>query len=50
MSGRRKLWATIQPPSLAATEISLLLSQDLRTGVYGYPDISADLYLVDGLR
>jgi dipeptidyl aminopeptidase/acylaminoacyl peptidase len=49
-SGRRKLWATIRPPSLAATEILLFLSQDLRTGVYGYPDGSADLYLVDGLR
>jgi hypothetical protein len=49
-SGRRRLWATIRPPSLAATEIALLLSRDLKTGVYGYNDQSTDLYLVDGLR
>lgn len=49
-SGHRRPWATIRPPSLAASEIVLLLSQDLRTGVYGYNDTSMDLYLVDGLR
>jgi hypothetical protein len=49
-SGSRRLWTTIQPPSLAATDIFLVLAADLRTGVYGYPDFSADLYLVDGLR
>jgi hypothetical protein len=49
-SGRRRLWATIRPPSLAATHVTLMLSRDLKTGVYGYDDISADLYLVDGLR
>ncbi len=48
--GRRSLWATIRPPSLAATEIVLFLSYNLRIGVYGYDDISSDLYLVDGLR
>jgi len=49
-SGRRRLWATIRPPSVATTDIALLLSRDLKNGVYGYADLSEDLFLTDAPR
>jgi Tol biopolymer transport system component len=49
-TGRRTPWREVWPPSLAATGVDLVLSQDLTTGAYTYPDVTADLYLVNGLR
>lgn len=40
----------MRPPSLAASSVDLVLSPDLATGVYTYPNVTADLYLVSGLR